>query len=141
MSKKIKIGLDLHGVVDARPDFFRELARSLVDNGHEVHVITGGTKEREMEKLKELDFPHTHFFSITDHHLGLGTPVEWDEKGNPHLDTYLWDKTKAEYCLENGIDLHIDDSDIYHYFFKTPYTRYYSKDSSRNKKIHLESLS
>ncbi|MDE1875121.1 MAG: hypothetical protein KGI79_03315 [Patescibacteria group bacterium] len=141
MAQKIKIGLDLHGVVDARPELFRELARALIANGHEVHIITGGRKENETALLKSFDIPYTHFFSITDHHESLGTPIEWDENGDPHLDTYLWDKTKAEYCLEHGIDLHVDDSDIYHYFFKTPYTRFYTKDSYRNKKIHLETLS
>ncbi len=140
MKKKIKIGLDLHGVVDARPDFFRELARLLVDNGHEVHIITGATSGEEMAKIQELGIPYTHIFSITDHHANIGTPIAWDDKGEPHLDTYLWDKTKAEYCKEHGIDLHFDDSDIYHYFFKTPYTRFYSKDSHRIQKTHLGAI-
>lgn len=141
MSAKIKIGLDLHGVIDARPEFFRELTKLFVDNGHEVHIITGSKIEHEMEKIKSLNVSYTHLFSITDHHMDIGTNIVWDEKGNPHLDAYLWDKTKAEYCKEHGIDLHLDDSDTYGYFFKTPYTRFYSKDSERNKKAHLESLS
>ncbi len=137
MQKQIKIGLDLHGVIDAKPDFFRALTKLFVDNGHEVHIITGSKAEVEVEKIKELGVSYTHIFSITDHHIKAGTPIKWDDKGEPHLDTYHWDKTKAEYCHEHGIDLHFDDSDTYGYFFKTPYTRFYSKDSHRTKKIHI----
>ena len=137
MEKKFKLGLDLHGVVDARPEFFKALAQMFIDNGHEVHLITGAVLKDELSKIKELGIPYTHFFSITDHHMSMGTNITWDEKGEPHLDTYLWDKTKAEYCKKHDIDLHIDDSDIYSYFFKTPYSRFFSKDSHRIKKTHI----
>jgi len=39
----MKVGLDIHGVVDVRPEFFSELSKLLVSNGHEVHIITGGS--------------------------------------------------------------------------------------------------
>ena len=40
--KKIyKLGLDLHGVTDKVPDFFSILTKLLVENGHEVHLMTG----------------------------------------------------------------------------------------------------
>lgn len=135
--KKIKIGLDIHGVLDSRPEFFSVLTKLLVDNGHEVHIITGAKTETELENMKKHNISYTHVFSITDHHVVKKTPVTWDEKGEPHMDTYLWDKTKAEYCKEHDIDMHFDDSDIYHYFFKTPYARFYSKDSERNNKRYL----
>ncbi len=132
----IKIGLDLHGVVDARPRFFATLTQLLVKQGHEVHIISGGLKKNEKAQLKKLGVAYTHFFSISDHHNSLGTPIRWDKNGNPHLDAYVWDKTKGEYCAKHGIDLHFDDSDLYAYFFKTPYARFLSKDTRRIKKIH-----
>ncbi|MFA6158371.1 MAG: hypothetical protein WC763_01975 [Candidatus Paceibacterota bacterium] len=137
MNQRIKIGLDLHGVVDTRPDFFKTLTKLLVDNGHEVHIITGAKSEAEMARIRELGISFTHLFSITDHHIKAGTALRWDEKGDPHLDPYLWDKTKAEYCKEHSIDLHLDDSDTYGYFFKTPYGRFHSKDSHRITKTKL----
>lgn len=136
-NNKIKIGLDLHGVIDARPDFFKKLTALLVKSGHEVHIITGATIKEELPLLKKIGISYTHLFSITDYHAELGTPIVWDEIGEPHLNPYLWDKTKGEYCKKHDIDLHIDDSEIYHYFFKTPYTRFYSRDSQRTKKIKL----
>jgi hypothetical protein len=137
MEKKLKMGFDMHGVIDTEPDFFRTLTKLLVDNGHEVHIITGAKSEQEMAALKRMDIPYTHVFSITEYYEKLDTPISWDEKGEPHLNAYLWDKAKAEYCKENDIDLHLDDSDIYHYFFKTPYARFYAKDSHRTRKTHL----
>lgn len=138
MEKIFKVGIDLHGVADAKPEFFKALTKTLVDAGWEVHVITGARKSLEEKTIQESGISYTHFFSITDYHMELGTPIRWDEKNEPHLDSYLWDKTKAEYCERMGIDLHIDDSDIYQYFFKTPYARFLSKDSHRIKKTRLQ---
>ena len=124
----MKLGLDIHGVADENKRFFAELTNLMVKNGHEVHVITGPRMTDKLEdELKEFGIAHTHLFSITDHHISIGTPITWDAKGNPFMEDYLWDKTKAEYCIAKGIDMHIDDSDAYNYFFKTPYARYYSK--------------
>ena len=38
----MKLGLDLHGVITDRPEFFSELSKIFIDNGHEVHIVTGG---------------------------------------------------------------------------------------------------
>ena len=136
-NKKIKIGIDIHGVIDTNLNFFKVLTKLLVDNGHEVHIITGAKIGNEMPFLKKHKIFYTHLFSITDHHIKNGTKIVWDKKDKPHLDTYLWDKTKAEYCKKQKIDIHFDDSDIYKHFFKTPYARFYSKNTKRNNKTHL----
>ena len=47
---KFKLGLDIHGVVDAMPDFFSFLTDSFIKNGGEVHIITGGRWDVEFEK-------------------------------------------------------------------------------------------
>lgn len=133
----IKIGLDIHGVIDSKPEFFAELSRSLVAAGHEIHIITGPPLSAVRDELQKYGIEYTHSFSIVEHHVALGTDIRWDEKGHGHLDPYLWDKTKAEYCQRVGIDLHLDDSDAYNYFFKTPYARFYSKDSLRVKKTQV----
>lgn len=135
--KKIKIGIDIHGVIDSNPEFFSSLSKLLVDNGHEVHILTGSKLKLEEDFLKEHNISFTHLYSITEHHENLGTPIKWDNAGDPHLDTYLWDKSKAEYCKEHGIDIHFDDSDTYGYFFKTAYARFYGKDTDRTKKRRL----
>ena len=125
---KLKIGVDLHGVATDAKEFFQVFTKTMVAAGHEVHIITGPrVTEKLKQEIKDLDLSFTHVFSITDHHLAVGTPIEFDAHGNPFMDDYLWDRTKADYCLQMGISLHLDDSDAYNYFFKTPYARFYSK--------------
>lgn len=134
---KIKIGLDIHGVIDARKEFFSALSKTLVAAGHEVHIITGPPVAAIKDELASYGIEYTHIFSIVDYHASIGTDIKWDSKGHAHFDPYLWDKTKAEYCQREGIDLHLDDSDTYNYFFKTPYARFYSKDTSRVRKTQI----
>lgn len=128
----IKIGVDIHGVANESVEFFRELTGLLVRSGHEVHILTGPPLEIARSEVESLGLKYTHIFSITDHHVSIGSDVTFDSKGHPFMDEYLWDKTKAEYCMKHDIQLHLDDSDAYGYFFKTPYARFYSK----NKRSH-----
>ncbi len=134
-----KLGFDLHGVVDTNPETFRMIFASLIKDGWEIHIITGAPWSKERETLEKLRLPFTHFFSIVDYHVSIGTKIAWDEAGNAHIDEYKWDQTKGLYCKKHGIRMHADDSDIYGYFFTTPYVRYYSKDSARVRKLHIVS--
>ena len=121
----MKIGLDIHGVLDKHL-FLKELAALLVSNGHEVHIITGAMWENksnvELEQLGIMRGIHyTHFFSIADTLLSGGAEVEWKDDVNPVFDEYLWNKIKGDYCKNHNIDFHLDDSDIYGKYFSTPY--------------------
>lgn len=120
----IKLGIDVHGVADTFPDFFSRLSRELVSQGHEVHIITGTEHTRSLEHyLKDqLGLFWTHLFSVTTYHKKEGTEVTYID-GNPYMDNRIWNRSKAEYCRRNGIQLHIDDSDIYGKYFSTPYAR------------------
>lgn len=128
----MKIGLDIHGVIDKHP-FLRDLAMLLVGNGHEVHVITGAplnavsdgyfTHDGIQLYLESFGYVcgkhYTHFYSIVDHHRSIGTNVYCDANGC-WLDNDTWMEAKAMYCRENSIDLHIDDSESYAKLFTTP---------------------
>lgn len=119
---KLKIGLDVHGICDANPEFFSELSRLLVNNNHEVHILTGRrVRDGALEEIKELGISYTHFFSIADFHEETGTKVWEDDNGNPWLEGELWDKTKGEYCKNHKIDFHIDDTERYGEYFETPF--------------------
>ena len=133
---KKKLGFDLHGVLDAKSKSFSVLLKDLIRQGWEIHIITGGTWKKERHTLRRLGIPFTHFFSIVDHHVAQGTGITWDKKGNAHLDPSIWDRTKGLYCEAHHISMHFDDSDIYGLFFKTPYVRYFSKDTDREAKLH-----
>lgn len=120
----LKIGLDIHNTIDAKPKFFAIFSQRLVEQGHLVFVITGSQKTPQIEKqLKDLGIRYTHFFSVADHLLLQGKEVFWKDKDNPFFCDEDWNCVKANYCAEQKIDLMIDDSDEYGKFFTTLYMR------------------
>ena len=125
----MKLGLDLHGVISDHPEYFRKMTEALVSTGWEVHIITGGACDKAFEELKELGFEineqYTELFSVLDYHLEKGTRITgWHPRfKNPEFPDVEWDRTKAEYCKEQGIGLHLDDSTIYEQYFTTPFAR------------------
>ncbi|MBU1169677.1 MAG: NUDIX hydrolase [Proteobacteria bacterium] len=130
----IKLGIDVHGVADTAPHFFSELSRILVENGHEVHILTGAehTDALEYELKHVLKLSWTHFFSTTSYHKNTGTEITYID-GNPYMDNKIWNRSKSEYCRRHGIQLHIDDSDVYGKYFKTPYAQFGFSKSDEQK--------
>ena len=95
--------------------------KALVKEGHEVHIITGGTWDDVIEFLRLYDFQYTHFFSIVDAHIEHGSDITQNENGNWKMDDELWDKTKGDYCRIHNIDFMIDDTPRYANHFTTPF--------------------
>jgi len=122
---KIKVGLDLHGVVDKRPGHFIALANSVRRGGGEVHVITGQSHDTVLERellsynggIKWWDA----IFSITDQLLATSVPYTIDEIGGKIFPGADWDAAKAKYCEKEGMTFHVDDSGVFGKYFKTPY--------------------
>ena len=129
----MKIGLDIHGVINKYPKFFSELSKLFVENGNQIHIITGSTvKEnsiygkKNLEYLKENRIFYTHIFSIVDYHEEQGAEIVYQDAENPWIDSQLWNKTKAEYCKKHNIDIMFDDSTVYGKFFETPFALFTS---------------
>ncbi|AQV01138.1 hypothetical protein B2D07_10390 [Desulfococcus multivorans] len=131
----LKFGIDVHGVADADVAFFSGLTRLLVENGHEVHLLTGVERTPELEHYLKtvLGLSWTHLFSIISHARESGATIE-TIRGNPYVDEDLWERAKAEHCRRNGIDLHLDDSAVYGRHFRTPYAKYYKNRRPRKKR-------
>ena len=125
----IKIGLDVHGVITDHPNpkFLSELTKVLVEAGHEVHILTGPAENYVRKELKPFKIKFTHIFSIEDYLIEKGISFKLNKKQEKIFDSYEWDRAKADYCSKNKIDLHLDDSDVYHGFFSTPYARIRTK--------------
>lgn len=124
-SKRIKIGCDIHGVIDSLPEVFAFLSKAVVDAGGEFHVLTGSKVEQAKEELKKYNITYTHLFSIQEYHEELGTPTKGTHPkyGFPMIDDHEWDLTKGDYCRKHNISLHIDDTLIYNDNFTTPFAR------------------
>lgn len=126
---KTKIGVDFHGVVNTKPDFFREFCRAALKIGLEVYIISGGPRETILAYLNQYQIPYTKLWCIFDYYEQRHQ-VEFYDDGSFRIDDELWNKAKAEYCKEQNICIHIDDSAIYGREFVTPYCRYDEQSNS-----------
>lgn len=117
----MKFAFDVHGVIDSHPEAFSVIIDSLLQCGHEVHILTGRAYKPAERELKNMGIKYTTLFSITDYHESIGTSVEYEDEDNPWIDDELWDRTKADYCREHNIDICFDDTERYAQHFSTPF--------------------
>lgn len=130
----MKLGLDIHGVIDSNPESFAFMSRSVVAAGGEVHIITGGSWTSILEEqLRGYGIKWTSHFSVYDYLLdsgidSIGTIQFPDGTIQKKFDYHLWDTIKAGYCKSNSINLHIDDTEVYSKYFTTPFLLYKSSE-------------
>lgn len=146
--KNMKISLDIHGVIDACPQLFAFLSDSVIKNGGEIHIVTGGTFNEDLKsQLKSFNIKYTHVFSVYDYLIETngstyGDIVFPDGTIQKKFKDEVWDSTKADYCKRNDISLHLDDTLIYNNYFTTPFARLWShnnKQKARHKSIrHID---
>ncbi len=93
----MKIGLDFYGTLEKWPNELGELAKTIIDSGGEVHIITACMAKQKMateDKIRASGIPHTS--------------VEWcifsDQNQVPEM--------KLRACRKLGVTLHIDDLDF-----------------------------
>lgn len=143
VGNKFKLGLDVHGVIDGMPEFFSFLTDSFIKNGGEVHIITGGRWDVEFERqLNDFGIKWTHKFSVYDYLKEsdaevIGKVQFPDGTIQKKFKNEDWDRVKGQYCKDNGIDLHIDDTLIYNNFFSTPFARLWTH-SGQSKSPHKD---
>ena len=124
-----KIGLDFHGVISAEPKLFAEFCKEIRKYGIQVYIISGGPKKDIIEYLQTYQIEYDNVWAILDVCEQEGTVAFYDD-GSFQVPTDIWDKAKAEYCAAEGIDFHVDDSNIYGKYFVTPYCKYDICDGS-----------
>ena len=106
----MKIGLDIHGVIDKYPDVFSDLSESWTEMGHEIHIITGQSWKRAREKVENAKISFHSHYSIVDYHRAHEDVDMWtDSTGNWWMPVEEWNKSKGVYCKESNIDIHFDD--------------------------------
>lgn len=118
-----KIGVDFHGVINSNPFFFGKLCALAEEQGHEIHIISGGPKEYIEKFLALHKIKYTALWCIFDY-FDAKNEVEFLPDGSFHVDDTAWDSAKGEYCRRNEICVHIDDSLVYGDYFTTPYCLY-----------------
>ena len=113
----MKVGFDIHGVIDTFDVFQAMIAKYIADPDVEVYVISGLEKKHFQEQIGHLfDLAMVSWFSITDHLVETGQTVEW-KNGLPWADEEKWNRAKADFCQSEGIDILFDDSPTYASYF------------------------
>lgn len=103
----MKLGLDIDGTISACPHFYAFMARGIVTEGGEVHIISAraetdrGVTERHLVEWGFGDIPHVlHLYPL---HYNHADPEELEAHFVRHA---AW---KAETCKAHGIRVLIDD--------------------------------
>ena len=91
--------------------------------GFEIYIISGGHAQDIQTYLNEFSIPYSSIWSIVDFYDHQGK-VTYFSDGSFHIETNLWNKAKADFCLKNKISMHIDDSSLYGQYFTTPFCLY-----------------
>lgn len=92
-----KIGIDMDGTITAMSPFFSLLTKSLIANGHEVHIITyrfSHLREMTIQQLKILDIAYTEIHLSPDQ---PGPGAAWKAR----VATEIGISMLFEDCLEN----------------------------------------
>ena len=106
----------------------------VINCGGEVHIITVSTTKRAVEELEEFGLAKgshfTHVQGLPDYLNMKGkVPVGFNERfQNNEFSDLDWNSAKAQYCRENNIDLHFDDTIEYGDYFTTPFARLFTKN-------------
>jgi len=134
----MKIGLDIHGVIDTNPEFFRKFTEGLKIGYNrmnhdcaEIHILTGSRlgDGKIKEQLEEMGISYTHLFSISDYLKDKGCQeLYMSTDSNPWFFDKDWNMAKADYARAHKLDLVLDDNNDYFPHFTTPIARFYSKD-------------
>lgn len=107
----LKVGIDVHGVIDTFPESFSRMSYNLIQTGAEIHIITGQEWEKIEPKVKKYNISYTHHFSIVDYHLALKDVETWrDSKDTVWMAEETWDASKGGYAFREHIDIHFDDN-------------------------------
>jgi len=123
----IKVGIDIHGVIDQDPNLFAAFSKMLTENGHQVHILTGReVNDYIIDRLRDFNISYNQIFSITSYHKKIGTYIAYKngDRTQPLIDSYKWDSSKAIYCASEKLHFHIDDSVVYEKYFINTCTRY-----------------
>jgi len=121
----IKIGVDLHGVIDDNVDLFKIISAMLLfgDLGNvEIYVISGPPKNEVLEELNKLRIyqgvHYTNIYTIVDFLKEQDVKMWLDYKNTWWASDKDWWRAKAKICEQLGIDLMIDDTKNYKKYFK-----------------------
>lgn len=116
----MRIAIDLHGVIEKNPEYWKFFMRELMKT-NKVVIISGRPKDELKNEIDvlglEKDVHYGSIYSIVDHLRQRNIEVSKNEYGYWAKDSDWW-PTKAMICQERHVDLLIDDSIEYAMYMK-----------------------
>jgi len=107
------IGVDVHGTIDANPEFFEPYLRLMTKMGHILFIISGPPKDQIVEELEQLEIMqgvhYSTIISVVDYLRNCGEKMWQDEKQTWWCKDEVWWASKARICAEFGLTHMIDD--------------------------------
>ena len=88
-SKKLRVGLDIHGVIDKYPAEFSRLTNESWKD-HEIYILTGQEWVNVCHKVEAAQIRFDGYRSIVDYHRDIGTST-WDN--DPRGDGFWMEET------------------------------------------------
>ena len=124
----MRIGVDIHGVIDLNPNLSRVILKALIDAGHEIFIISGPPLTEIFDILKNVNLKSvTHYHgirSIVDFLQQRNVKMWLDKKNTWWADYKDWWGAKSKICDELNIDIMVDDSVEYAYYFDDINTKF-----------------
>lgn len=127
----IKIGVDLHGVIDSHVSMFKKLSFFILSFNRmmriapevELYIISGPPKEDVIKELEQYGIVegsnYTDVYTIVDFLRTQPDVNMWkDEKGTWWTEEENWWGAKAKICKQLGINVMVDNTDKYKPYFK-----------------------
>lgn len=119
----MKIGFDLHGVLNTKPKKFQKLLKELIQDHHKVVVVSGPPVAEIIHKVLKLKYsPGMHYtgvISVVDYLRFRGVKMWQDAKGMWWASEEDWWSSKAKICEEYNVDVLIDDHHEYGSYFSS----------------------
>lgn len=135
----MKIGIDYHGVINRNPSFFSGFSHAAKTKNVTLYIVSGASEKSVKNFLVEHNICYDKIFSLLDY-FEAKKMVTYFENGSFFVDNESWNRAKADFCAQNQIDFHIDDSILYGTYFKTPFCLYRSEQkicSVLNRDINI----
>lgn len=137
--RRLKIGLDYHGVINDNPGYFSAFCAEIRTRGHRLYILTGGPADKVKGRLAAAGIAYDELFTIVDYYVALGH-FHYMPDGSIYIDDKLWNRAKADFCRKHQIDVQIDDSLVYGEYFSTPYCLYNRGNKSCQLSLHGQEI-
>jgi len=125
----MKLGIDLHGVIDSSPGLFKAVLFGLSMSGKvKIYIVSGPPKTEIINELENLgieeDLHYDEVHSVVDSLKESGVEMWQDKNGRWWTNEEDWCASKSRICDKLHLDAMIDDKEMYKADFENIPTKF-----------------